>query len=231
MGRGGEEPTVLVTAGPTREHIDPIRFLTNASTGRMGFAVAREAAGRGLRTVLITGPVALEDPPDVEVVRVVSAEEMAAAVLRAHREAGIVVATAAVADFRPARGLDRKLAKEEGLAVEWVRTPDILAEIAARKGGRVHVGFALETGPIEDGARGKLRRKALDFIVANGPENLGAARGSFLILDAAGGAEMFGDATKEEVAARILDRALALWRGRRRSGSGPEGQHEGEEKR
>lgn len=213
-----EGPLVLVTAGPTREHIDPVRFLSNASSGRMGFAVAQEAARRGLRVVLVTGPVALEDPRGVEVVRVVSAEEMAAAVVRAHPEAGIVVAAAAVADFRPARRLDRKLSKEEGLAVEWVRTPDILAEIAPRKGDRVHVGFALETGPLEEAAGEKLRRKALDLIVANGPANIGAECGSFLILDAAGGGETLADATKEEVAARILDRSLALWRERRRGG-------------
>jgi phosphopantothenoylcysteine decarboxylase/phosphopantothenate--cysteine ligase len=119
------------------------------------------------------------------------------------------VAAAAVCDFRPRDRVEQKIGKSEGLRVDWVRTPDILEEIAPRKGGRIHVGFALETGPLENAAA-KMERKSLDMIVANDPRNFGTSRGSFLILERSGARSEFTDVTKETLARAILDRAEAM---------------------
>ena len=155
----------VVTAGPTREFIDPVRFLSNPSTGRMGFAVARAARAAGHEVTLIAGPVALKTPPGVRRVDVVSARDMLAAVRAEVADADALVMTAAVADWRPARRAARKLKKSEmSGTLHLVRNPDILKAI---RGPRVRVGFAAETGaPAAEAAR-KCREKGLDLVVGN----------------------------------------------------------------
>ncbi|MCL1919654.1 MAG: hypothetical protein FWG50_01025 [Kiritimatiellaeota bacterium] len=159
---------ILVTAGPTREHLDPIRFLSNRSTGKMGFAIAQAAAGRGHRVTLIAGPVALATPKGVTRIDVTSALDMLAAVERALPGCDALVMSAAVADWRPEQCAGTKL-KKRGMnpALRLVPNPDILATVAPQKGGRVFVGFAAETGDPATEARRKLTAKSLDLIVAN----------------------------------------------------------------
>jgi phosphopantothenoylcysteine decarboxylase / phosphopantothenate---cysteine ligase len=160
--------TVLVTAGPTHEPIDPVRFLGNRSSGKMGFALAEEAARRGARVLLVAGPVALPTPPGVERTDVETADEMAAAVRALAPAADLVVMAAAVADYAPVRPAAAKLKKEHGVPrLELAATPDILAELPRWAPGAVNVGFAAETGDLEAAARAKLARKGCDFLVAN----------------------------------------------------------------
>lgn len=159
---------VLVTAGPTREPIDPVRFIGNASSGTTGFAIAEEAARRGAQVTLVTGPVELADPFGVTTVRVTTAIEMAEAVEAHYARADVVVASAAVSDFRPAAPSEHK-AKKDGapLSIELVRNPDILAALGTRKGHRFLVGFAAETDNVIEYASRKLTEKNLDLVVAN----------------------------------------------------------------
>lgn len=161
--------TVLLTAGPTREALDPVRFISNRSTGRMGFAVAEAAAQAGAQVIVISGPVTLPTPPGVERIAVESAVEMHEAVMRRVRQADIFVATAAVADYRAANPAEQKIKKTgEALTLELVRNPDILAEVAALPSHRPFtVGFAAETHNVLHYAEDKRRRKNLDLIAAN----------------------------------------------------------------
>ena len=161
---------VLVTAGPTREPVDPVRYLTNRSSGKMGYAIAESAAARGARVVLVTGPTALPVPPGVEAVRVETAAQMADAVLGRGVECDVVVQAAAVADYRPARPADRKIKKgAEGFdAIPLEPTQDIAAALGQRKrAGQTLVGFAAETDRVDENARKKIVAKNLDLIVAN----------------------------------------------------------------
>ena len=175
-----EGKRVLVTAGPTREAVDPVRYLTNRSSGRMGFAVAAAAAAAGGQVTLVAGPVALDTPPGVERVDVESAEEMAEAV-RA-RETDLFIATAAVADYRPAAPAAQKVKRDgEPRALELAPNPDILREVAARTPRPFTVGFAAETESVSGNARAKLRDKGVDLIAAN---RVGAdAEGGFETTD------------------------------------------------
>jgi phosphopantothenoylcysteine decarboxylase/phosphopantothenate--cysteine ligase len=160
--------TVLVAAGPTHEPLDPVRFLGNRSSGRMGFALAAEAARRGARVVLVAGPVALASPPGVKRIDVVTAREMERAVQEQAPAADLIVMAAAVADFRPRRVASGKIKKEEGLsAIELEENPDILAGLRAVAPRAVLVGFAAETEDLDRHARAKLERKGADFLVAN----------------------------------------------------------------
>lgn len=160
--------SVLVTAGPTREPIDPVRFLSNASSGKTGYAIAEEAARRGASVTLVSGPTTLPDPFGVLTIRVGTALEMAAASEKAFAAADVVVATAAVADFRPSVSFDRKQKKEAAeLTLTLERNPDILAQFGARKEGRLLVGFAAETERPVASAGEKLAAKRLDVVVAN----------------------------------------------------------------
>ena len=160
--------TVLLTAGPTREAIDPVRFVSNPSSGRMGFALARAAARRGARVILVTGPVSLADPLHAEVHRVESAAEMADCVQALASEADVIVKTAAVADYRPVHTADHKIKKTgDRLSVAFERTTDILLALGKDKAHRFLVGFAAETRQLRDHARQKLEAKNLDMIVAN----------------------------------------------------------------
>ena len=207
---------VVVTAGPTREPLDPVRFLGNRSSGRMGYEIARAAWRRGAEVTLISGPSALTAPVGVEVVRVESAAEMRDAVAVALPAAEALIMAAAVADFRPAAPAERKL-KKEGAAVESIpltRTDDILLHTRAlRRPGAVIVGFALETDSMLENARGKLVRKELDLLVANDatrPDSgFEVATNRVVILDAEGGETELPLLGKDEVADEILNRVSA----------------------
>jgi phosphopantothenoylcysteine decarboxylase/phosphopantothenate--cysteine ligase len=210
---------VVVTAGPTYEDIDEVRFIGNRSSGRMGYAVAQEAARRGARVVLISGPTKLDPPPSTEVVRVRSALQMRDAVDRVVGDADVVVMAAAVADYTPADGaVHGKIEKGQdtsGLELSLVRTPDILAELGRRRAGArpVLIGFAAQSGdPIARG-RDKLRRKAVDMIVANDisrPDAGFDVETNAATLITAAGDEVFPLGQKTELASVILDRAEGL---------------------
>jgi phosphopantothenoylcysteine decarboxylase/phosphopantothenate--cysteine ligase len=160
--------TVLVTAGPTYEAVDPVRFLGNRSSGKMGFSLAEEAARRGARVVLVAGPVHLPTPPGVERVNVTTAREMEAAVHRVAPAADLVIMTAAVADFRPSHPVPEKIKRDRGLSsIELEPNPDILAGLRSVAPRAVLVGFAAETRDLEANARSKMERKGVDFLAAN----------------------------------------------------------------
>jgi len=159
---------VVITAGPTREPIDPVRYITNRSSGKMGYAIASAAAAQGADVVLVSGPVSLGEPPGMEVIYVESAEEMYAATHAAIEGADIFIAAAAVADYRPLTVFEQKIKKkDEAMSLELTRCPDILASVAALDVGPFTVGFAAETENVVEYARGKLTKKNLDMIVAN----------------------------------------------------------------
>jgi phosphopantothenoylcysteine decarboxylase/phosphopantothenate--cysteine ligase len=174
-----ERETVLVTAGPTCEDLDPVRYITNRSSGKMGYAIADAARRRGARTILVSGPTALNAPDGVEFVRVRTADEMRRAVREHLADATVVIMAAAVADFRPAAPQAQKIKRGAGkLALELESTPDILAEVAAESGKQksrpVIVGFAAETNDVAGNARKKLSAKGADLIVANDVTEPGA---------------------------------------------------------
>ena len=163
-----EGRTVVVTAGPTREVIDPVRYITNRSSGKMGYAIASAAVAQGASVILVSGPVNISEPPGIDVVNVESAEEMYAATHEAIGDADIFIAAAAVADYRPTNILQQKIKKNnEGMNLELVRCPDILTSVAALDAPPFTVGFAAETENVIEYARGKLEKKNLDMIVAN----------------------------------------------------------------
>jgi phosphopantothenoylcysteine decarboxylase/phosphopantothenate--cysteine ligase len=208
---------VVVTAGPTYEDIDAVRYVGNRSSGRMGYAVAAEAARRGARVLLIAGPTTLEAPAGVELARVRSAAEMHKAVLSASGAADIVVMAAAVADYTPGRPTDGKIEKDDGpLELTLVRTPDILAELGRTRGGAarpVLVGFAAESGDPVARGREKLRRKSVDLIVANDISRPDAGFDSEMNAATIIGRESEDDfalGPKPLLAARILDHAEKL---------------------
>ena len=217
-GRDFEGKRVLVTAGPTEEPIDPVRFISNRSSGKMGYAVAAAAAMRGARVTLVSGPVSLRTPRNVTRVDVRTAREMAAAVTAEFPSADLLVMAAAVADFAPVRASARKIKREEsagkGLVLELAENPDILKTVGAAKGGQVIVGFALETENGEANARRKLAAKNLDMIVLNNPLDEGAAFGGdtnvVTVISAAGGAERLPRMAKIDVAHALLARARPL---------------------
>jgi len=203
--------TIMVTAGPTREAIDPVRYISNHSSGKMGYAIAKAAHQRGARVILISGPVAIPAPHGVEVVDVVTAEEMRLAVLGRVAETTVVIKAAAVADYRLAEVAASKIKKEKRatLTLPLIKNADILAEIGANKGGRLVIGFAAETADLLENARQKLLSKNLDMIVANDVSEAGAGfdvetnRVRFLFPD--GEVETLPLLDKSEVAQRLLD--------------------------
>jgi phosphopantothenoylcysteine decarboxylase/phosphopantothenate--cysteine ligase len=209
-----EGEAVLVTAGPTVEDIDPVRFLSNRSTGRMGYRLAEAARDRGAKVVLVSGPTALAPPAGVELVAVRSAEEMSRAVGARAGEATVVAMAAAVSDYRPAQASPTKIKKAEGgAALELVRTPDILRGLGLAKAGRFLIGFAAETDGLLENARRKRAEKNLDLMVANevGQEGRGfAADSNAAVLIDASGEEALPVMGKRELAERIWDRVLAL---------------------
>ena len=210
--------TVLVTAGPTVEDIDPVRFVSNRSTGRMGYRLAEAARDRGARVVLVSGPTALPAPSGIELVAVRSAEEMARAVAAHVGPATIVAMAAAVADYRPATVSPTKVKKTEGPAtIEMVRTTDILRSLGQAKGDRILVGFAAETDHVLEHARKKLREKNLDLIVANDVSREGAGFGgetnAAVLIDRDGGEVDVPPRSKRCLADAVWDRVVAMRKG------------------
>jgi phosphopantothenoylcysteine decarboxylase/phosphopantothenate--cysteine ligase len=206
--------TVLITSGPTYEAIDPVRGITNRSSGKMGYAIAEAALLRGARVILVSGPVSLQPPAEATTIAVRSAQEMHDAVLANLRDATLVIMAAAVADYRPATIADQKIKKTDGqFTLELERTPDILAAVGGVKESRVLIGFAAETQDVERNARKKLAEKNADLIVAN---DVSAQDAGFdvdtnrVTLISRDGASELPLLTKREVADMILDRALQL---------------------
>ncbi len=202
---------VLITAGPTQEAIDPVRYLSNRSSGRMGYAVAQAAAEAGAKVTLISGPSALATPPRVERIDVCSAQEMHAAVMARTDNADIFIATAAVADYRPAAPVEQKIKKTaDTLMLELVRNPDILAAVAALADAPFTVGFAAETENLLKHAREKLMRKGLNMIAANqvgGGQGFEAEQNTLSIIDADGVTDL--PQTAKAQLARLLTALIA----------------------
>jgi len=210
-----EGETVLVTAGPTEEPIDPVRFISNRSSGKMGYALAQAAAARGARVVLVSGPVNLIEPYGVTVVRVRTAREMRKAVLEQLEAATIIVKAAAVADYHVARVPEHKIKKTAmRLSLELEPTPDILAEVGQKKGDRLLIGFAAETENLVAEARRKLESKNCDMVVANlvGPEEtgFGSDENEVTLVMRTGEVVRLPRASKLELAGAILDHAVKL---------------------
>ena len=206
---------VLITAGPTREPLDPARYLSNRSSGKMGYALARTAWRRGARVILVTGPVSLPPPPGIEVIRVDSAGEMHAAVMAVRDQATIIVKAAAVADFRPARRETRKIKKHQAsLSLELAANADILAELGrTRQEGQVLVGFAAESGNLVEEGRRKLLEKNLDLVVVNDITRADAGfeveTNQVLLVDR-GGERSLPLLSKEQTADAIWEHILGL---------------------
>jgi phosphopantothenoylcysteine decarboxylase/phosphopantothenate--cysteine ligase len=209
-----EGETLLITAGPTQEPLDPVRFLSNRSSGRMGYALAAEAQARGARVIRVSGPVALAPPEGSEVLRVTTAAEMRQAVLEQLQHATIVISAAAVADYRPSHAHAGKIKKQAGalpLPLELEPTADILEEVGRLKGRRLLVGFAAETEDLLENAKRKLQAKHCDMLVANPVGE--AAQGAGIdseenqgwLLTAAGDVMELPRGSKREMARRILD--------------------------
>lgn len=205
--------TVLVTAGPTREPIDPVRYIGNRSSGKMGYALAEAALRRGATVILVSGPTTLKPPAAVELVSVQTAAEMRDAVLNRLERTTIVIKAAAVADFTVRNAADQKIKRKGPTTLDLEPTPDILAEIAARKGGRMVIGFAAETENALENARKKLQSKSLDAIVLNDVSQPGigfdSERNAVTILTHAG-AENVPETGKWEVAHRVLDAVVKI---------------------
>ena len=215
LRRDLEGQTVLLTAGPTQEDLDPVRFLSNRSSGRMGYAVAEAAAQRGAKVILVTGPTALDTPTGVTRVDVRTAAEMLHSVEEKFSDATIAIFAAAVADYRPAEAASRKIKKTAGdITLRLEPNPDILATIARKKGHRLIVGFAAETDRVAENARKKLTVKNADLIVANDVTAEGAGFDidtNVVTLFARDGRDLaLPKLTKREVAHRILDEVVRL---------------------
>ena len=205
---------VLVTAGPTQERIDPVRYITNHSTGRMGYSIAKICALRGAEVTLVTGQTALEPPLFVDVVPVVSARDMYEAVVERSGEMDVIIKAAAVADYRPAVTSDEKIKKSDGdMAIDMERTDDILGYLGScKKPGQFLCGFSMETQNMLENSRAKLERKNLDIIVANNLKVKGAGFGTDTNVVTIITADMEKELelmSKDEVAARLLDEILA----------------------
>lgn len=207
---------VLVTAGPTQEAVDPVRYLTNHSSGRMGYAIARAAAWRGAEVTLVSGPTALKKPAYVEAVDVVTAEEMLRAVTSRAGEQDVIIKAAAVADYRPAHAADNKIKKAagEGMTLELERTDDILAYLGKYKApGQVLCGFSMETENLIENSRKKLQKKNLDMVAANSLRQEGAGFGgstNVLTLITREGETELPMMSKDEAAHRLLDRIVEM---------------------
>ena len=215
LKRDLEGQTVLVTAGPTREDLDPVRYITNRSSGKMGYAVAEAAARRGARVTLISGPTALDTPPGVDRIDVRTAAEMHHAVAGKVAESSIAIFAAAVADYRPAQTSDQKIKRDKDALTLWLEpTPDILAGVAKTKGERLIVGFAAETERVAENARKKLTAKNADLIVANDVTAEGAGfdhdTNIVTLLSRDGRDLPLPRMSKREVAQRILDEVVRL---------------------
>jgi phosphopantothenoylcysteine decarboxylase/phosphopantothenate--cysteine ligase len=205
--------TVLITAGPTREKIDPVRYLTNRSSGRMGYALAEAALRRGARVLLVSGPTTLTPPGGAEVTRVESAEQMRESALKLLPEATVVIKTAAVADYRPKSAAEQKIKRKGATSLDLEPTPDILAELVRTKTSQIIVGFAAETENVLENARKKLMNKLLDAIVVNDVSREGVGfdsdRNAVTIITQSEVIDV-PETTKWEVAQRVLDQVTRM---------------------
>ena len=210
--------TILITAGPTREKIDPVRYLTNRSSGRMGYALAEAALRRGARVLLISGPTSLTVPNGAEVTRIESAEEMRQAVLNRLPQATVVIKTAAVSDYRPKFAATQKIKRKRAMSLELEPTADILSELARQKTSQILVGFAAETENVLENARQKLASKSLDAIVVNDVSREGTGfdsdRNAVTIITHHEVVEV-PETSKWDVAQRVLDQVVRLIQNRR----------------
>ncbi len=213
--------TVIVTAGPTREALDPVRFIGNRSSGKMGYALAVAAKSRGARVALVSGPTELPAPGGIEVIRVTTAAEMREAVVSRAQQADVVIMAAAVADFAPARASDQKIHKtEDTLTLTLTRTPDVLADLSRLRAGKERpllVGFAAETSDVVAGARRKQREKGVDLVVANDVSRSDAGfevDTNEVTLVTADAEEFLPLQSKTAIASRVIDRIEALLRAR-----------------
>ncbi|MGF9942414.1 bifunctional phosphopantothenoylcysteine decarboxylase/phosphopantothenate--cysteine ligase CoaBC [Priestia megaterium] len=213
-----EGVNVLVTAGPTVERIDPVRFFTNRSTGKMGYALAEQAAKLGASVTLVTGPTNLEYPKGVQVVQIESAQQMLEAVMQRYHEADVVIKSAAVADYRPKHVFDQKMKKQPGEAVlELERTTDILRTLGERKEHQLLVGFAAETEQVDEYAQKKLASKNLDMIVANNVTTEGAGFGTdtniVTLYKRSGESKELPILSKHDVATEVLKEVKGMLEG------------------
>lgn len=202
---------ILITAGPTREYFDTVRFISNPSSGKMGYAIAAAALERGHQVVLVSGPVALPDPKDAEVIRVTSAREMLEACISALDPCDAVIMTAAVCDYRPSRQLAHKLKKHHRVRpIHLQPTEDILTHLARAKGERVTIGFAMEDRDHHANTEAKLKSKGCDAFVLNGIENVGSDEATIEILRADRGWSPAICGTKKKIAESIVDLVESL---------------------
>ncbi|MCK9267410.1 MAG: bifunctional phosphopantothenoylcysteine decarboxylase/phosphopantothenate--cysteine ligase CoaBC [Alkaliphilus sp.] len=206
---------ILVTAGPTREAIDPVRFISNYSTGKMGYSIAKAASTRGAEVILISGPTALHAPPGVKLIKINTALEMYDAVMDNFKEQNIIIKSAAVSDYRLKVISEHKIKKDEGnLNLSLVRNPDILYELGKIKEDRMLIGFAAESDNVVKNAKDKILGKNLDFIVANDITEEGAGFGTdtniVTIVDMDGNIERIEKTSKIDIAHRILDKAKQM---------------------
>lgn len=203
---------ILVVAGPTRERIDPVRFISNYSTGTFGYEIAKEAKRRNFKATLISGPTALNAPSGVKFIPVESSLDMRKAVLAQFPGADCIIMTAAVSDWRPKYSAKRKIKKGGKMVIELVENPDILAEVGALKNGRIVVGFALETENLEKNALKKLKDKNMDLIIANKLTKkagiFGDIRMDVVTVDKFGNRARLFNKSKAELAKIILDKVL-----------------------
>jgi phosphopantothenoylcysteine decarboxylase/phosphopantothenate--cysteine ligase len=221
---------IIVTAGPTREYIDDVRFISNASSGRMGYAVAGAAAAAGHEVTLLTGPVTLPDPPGCWVVRLVSVEDLRAALAARFAECDALVMTAAVGDFRPQLRVAGKIPRSGGpVTVRLVPTEDVLAAVTAgKRPGQVVVAFAVEALPPAEAAakaQAEMRNKGADFVVVNGPEAMEATRSRACVLGPAGAVLEWDTRSKDELAREIVRLVEEERRNREQGTRNPEKQN------
>lgn len=199
---------ILVTAGPTREPIDPVRYISNLSTGLMGYKIAEEAVKRGHKVSLITGPVEIQPPKEIEVVNVVTAREMQKEVNKKVKKCDCIIMAAAVCDFRPEAESESKIKKQGRVTIDFIKNPDILAELTKNK-ELIKIGFALETENLIENAKEKLTKKGLDLIIANqkdGKDNpFGEGRKDYTLINKDGKIKELKGVEKKTCAKHILD--------------------------
>ncbi len=217
LGEPLKNVKIMVTAGPTREMVDPVRYFTNHSSGKMGYAIAEEAEKLGATVTLITGPTSITPPEMVHTIRVESAEDMYQQVMDRYPKVDVVIKSAAVADYRPANTYDQKMKKKDSLVIEMEKTTDILKELGKRKDHQLLVGFAAETNDLEQYAKKKLENKNLDLIVANNVTSEGAGFGIdtniVTIFDRELNKSELPLMTKKEVARELLQKVTSLLKG------------------
>ena len=201
------EIKILISAGPTREYIDPVRFISNPSTGKMGYLIAEKLRERGYSVVLVSGPTHLKPPEGVKIIHVVSAEEMKKAILKEFKNSDCLIMAAAVSDWKPEKKSGRKLKIKKEWNLKLIPNPDILKEVSRiKKENQIVIGFALETEKIKENALKKLKEKKLDLIVANTPDFFGEGKPSRTIFISKNGKIMeFKRINKEKVAEKIIE--------------------------